>query len=133
MATKGDQELSKFLQEEIATEKKNSRAGPKLEGWNISSEGSEVTLTKELVGDKVMITLNVNHTVDSAEPDDGTEEAPEMLSTPNFEVDLIKKNGNTLSFSCSYISPEEQHPEGGAQEEGLDDVFAIDEVTMFEG
>ena len=56
-----------------------------------------------------------------------------MLSTPNFEVDLIKKNGNTLSFSCSYISPEEQHPEGGAQEEGLDDVFAIDEVTMFEG
>jgi len=134
MATQGDQEVSKFLLEEIQTEKKNARALPKLDGWNISCDGAEVTLTKDVAGgEKVMITLNVNHTVDSAEPDDGTEEAPEMLSTPNFEVDLIKKNGNTLSFSCSYISPEEQHPEGGAQEEGLDDVFAIDEVTMFEG
>merc|ERR1712107_872746 len=37
-----------------------------------------------------MITLNVNHTVDSAVPDDGTVEAPEMLSKPTFEVDLIK-------------------------------------------
>lgn len=131
MATKGDQELSKFLQEEIATEKKNSRAGPKLEGWNISSEGSEVTLTKELVGEKVMITLNVNHTVDSAEPDDGTEEAPEMLSRPTFEVDIIKSNGKTLSFTCSYTQQEEQQQ--AQNEEEIDDTFAIDEVTMFDG
>lgn len=132
MATQGDMEVSKFLIEEIQTEKKNARALPKLDGWSVATDGAEVTLTREVAGgEKVMVTLNVNHTVDSAEPDDGSEEAPEMLSRPNFEVDLIKATGKTLSFTCSYVSPEET-PEG-AQEEGLDDLFAIDEVTMFEG
>ena len=51
--------------------------------------------------------MNVNHTVDTAEPDDGSEEAPEMLSKPNFEVDIIKTNGKTLSFSCSFVPPPE--------------------------
>ena len=75
MATKGDQELSKFLVEEIQTEKKNQRGLPRLDGWSVATDGSEVTLTKEVAGgEKVMITLNVNHTVDSAQPDDGTEE-----------------------------------------------------------
>merc|ERR1712113_1343652 len=60
-------------------------------------------------GEEVMITLNVNHTVDSAVPDDGTGEAPEMLSKPTFEVDLIKPGGKTLSFTCSYVQ-EEEHP-----------------------
>jgi len=132
MATQGDQELVKFLAEEIASEKKNARAAPKLDGWKISPDGAEVTLTKELVGEKVMITLNVNHTVDSAEPDDGSEEAPEMLSRPTFEVDIIKTGGKTLSFTCSYTQQEEPQP-GQPQEEAEDDIFAIDEVTMFEG
>jgi len=131
MATKGDQEVAKFLSEEIQNEKKNARALPKLDGWKVKTEGSEITLTKDVSGgEQVMITLNVNHTVDSAQPDDGSEEAPEMLSRPNFEVDLIKPGGKTLSFTCSYVHPE-SNPEG--QEEGLDDLFAIDEVTMFEG
>jgi len=125
--------MAKFLQEEIATERKNARSGPKLEGWSVAADGSEVTLTKELAGEKVMITLNVNHTVDSAEPDDGSEEAPEMLSKPSFEVDIIKSNGKTLSFSCSYTSQEEMQGEPPQGEEEYDDVFAIDEVTMFEG
>ena len=54
-----------------------------------------------------------------------------MLSRPNFEVDLIKSGGKTLSFTCSYVYPEANTE--GEQEEGLDDLFAIDEVTMFEG
>jgi len=133
MASQGDQEVSKFLIDEILTEKKNARALPKLDGWTVKTDGAEVTLTKEVAGgEKVMITLNVNHTVDSAEPDDGTEEAPEMLSRPNFEVDLIKPGGKTLSFSCSYVDPAEAGEEAN-QEEGLDDLFAIDEVVMFEG
>jgi len=101
-----------------------------MEGFEVQTEGAEITLTKKLAGEKVVISLNVNHTVDSAEPDDGTGEAPEMLSRPNFEVDIVKNNGNTLSFSCSYITPEEA-PEG--QEQEFDDIFAIDEVTMFDG
>jgi len=133
MASQGDQEVSKFLIDEIQTEKKNSRALPKLDGWTVKTDGAEVTLTREVAGgEKVMITLNVNHTVDSAEPDDGAEEAPEMLSRPNFEVDLIKPGGKTISFTCSYVNPEETGEEAN-QEEGLDDLFAIDEVVMFEG
>ena len=58
-------------------------------------------------------------------------QAPEMLSRPNFEVDLIKPGGKTLSFTCSYVYPE-ANPEP-VQEEALDDLFAIDEITMFEG
>ena len=63
----------------------------------------------------MVIQLNVNHTVDSAEPDDGSQEAPEMRSKPNFEVDLVKGK-KTLSFSCSFI-PEEMEHEGKGQEE----------------
>lgn len=62
------------------------------------------------------MSLNVNHTVDSAEPDDGTQEAPEMKSRPNFEVDIVKPDGKTLSFSCSYIA---EHEDQGQPEEGL--------------
>jgi len=122
--------LAKFLKDEIATEKQNSRPLPKLSGWDVKTDGSEVTLTKKSGSEEVMITLNVNHTVDSAAPDDGTGEAPEMLSKPTFEVDLIKPGGKTLSFTCSFVH-EEEHPEG--QEPDEEDVFAIDEVTMFEG
>jgi len=56
---------------------------------------------------RVVVSMNVNHTVDSAEPDDGTEEAPEMKSRPNFEIDIVKSNGKTLSFSCSFVPPPE--------------------------
>ena len=45
-------------------------------------------------------------------------QAPEMLSKPTFEVDLIKPGGKTLSFTCSYVQ-EEEHPEGQeAEDEG---------------
>ena len=79
-------------------------------------DGAEVTLTKAGPGgEQIVVTLNVNHTVDSAEPDDGQGEAPEMLSRPNFEVDIVKPGGKTLSFSCSYIHPEEQSGEADAE------------------
>ena len=93
MATKGDQDLSKFLQEEIQTEKKNSRALPKLDGWAVKTDGAEITLTKDVAGgEKVMITLNVNHTVDSAQPDDGTEEVTIILALP------FHQNINCVNF-----------------------------------
>ena len=75
MATKSDQDLGKFLVEEIGTEKKNQRSMPKLEGWKVKTDGSEISLTKDIAGgEQVLVTLNVNHTVDSAQPDDGSEE-----------------------------------------------------------
>jgi len=129
-ATQGDADIAKFLSQEISTEKSNQKPLPRLEGWTASMEGSEVRLTKSGAGgEKLIVSLNVNHTVDSAEPDDGQGEAPEMLSRPNFEVDIIKSNGKTLSFTCSYLHPDEISQEA----EGPEDIFAIDEVTMFDG
>ena len=88
MATKSDQELGKFLVEEVSTEKKNHRSLPKLDGWNVKTEGSEVTLTRDVAGgEQVMITLNVNHTVDSAQPDDGSEEV--NIATINSRLDFF--------------------------------------------
>jgi len=126
-ATKGDGDIVRFLAEEIANEKQNQKTLPRLEGWEVKAEGAEVTLTRMVSGDKVIVSLNVNHTVDSAEPDDGAGEAPEMLSRPNFEVDIVKSNGKTLSFTCNYLHPEE------LQQDGEDDLFAIEEVTMYDG
>eukprot|EP00088_Acartia_fossae_P035958 TRINITY_DN3711_c0_g1_i1.p1 TRINITY_DN3711_c0_g1~~TRINITY_DN3711_c0_g1_i1.p1 ORF type:complete len:259 (+),score=92.88 TRINITY_DN3711_c0_g1_i1:42-779(+) len=129
-ATKGDGEIAKFLAEEIASEKSNQKSMPRLDGWESKLEGAEVTLTKAGPGgEKLIVSLNVNHTVDSAEPDDGQGEAPEMLSRPNFEVDIVKPNGRTLSFTCSYLHPDEMSQDP----EGQEDIFAIDEVTMFDG
>jgi len=125
-----DSDIAGFLKEEIAAEKSNAK---KLvvpgQGFAVETEGAEVTFTKKVGDEKVVISMNVNHTVDSAEPDDGAQEAPEMRSKPNFEIDIVKPSGKTLSFSCSFIASETE--EGG--QEAMDDVFAIDEVTMFEG
>jgi len=130
-ASQTESDLAGFLKEEIAAEKANAK---KLvlpgQGFTVKQDGAEVTFTKAGAGgEKMVISMNVNHTVDSAEPDDGTQEAPEMKSKPNFEIDIVKSSGKTLSFSCSYITPD---AEEGGQEAG-EDVFAIDEVTMFEG
>merc|ERR1719187_367043 len=130
MATKGVADIIKFVHDEIATEKQNQKKAIALEGFDIKTDGGEVVLTKSVGGEKVVVSANVNHSVDSAEPDDGTGEAPEMLSRPNFEVDIVKGNGRTLSFSCSFLSADDA-PEG--QEQEFDDVFAIDEITMFDG
>lgn len=135
MGTKNDADVAEFLKDEISAEQSNLKklVVPGGGSFAVKQEGAELTLTKTgSDGEKVVVSLNVNHTVDSAEPDDGSQEAPEMKSKPNFEVDIVKANGKTLSFSCSYIVNDAELQEGQA-EEGMDDVFTIDEVTMFEG
>jgi complement component 1 Q subcomponent-binding protein, mitochondrial len=83
-----------------------------------------------LIFSRVVIKLNVNHTVDTEEeadvsPDQDKPEFGEMKSKPQFEVDIVKGN-KTLSFTCSYL-------QGEAQEGEYNDVFGIDELTIFEG
>lgn len=128
-----DEDLAQFLTEEIKAEKSNQKQLPKLDGFKVEADGAELKFVKEYGEEKVVVQLNVNHTVDSAEEDDGSsQEAPEMKSKPSFEVDLVKPDGRTLSFTCSYIY-EHDGPEKAAQEEGYDDIFAIEEVTLFQG
>jgi len=135
--TKGDQELSSFLSEEIEAEKKQAKASlPKVNGFEIKTEGSEVYLTRKFNDETVSIELNVNHSVDADENDDmqtsageNAAEVGEMLAKPNFDV-IIEKNGKKLYFSCTFnVSPKEQ----GQNPEGLDDVFSIVEFAMYEG
>uniref|UniRef100_A0A182QRU6 Complement component 1 Q subcomponent-binding protein, mitochondrial n=1 Tax=Anopheles farauti TaxID=69004 RepID=A0A182QRU6_9DIPT len=130
--TKGERELVEFLAEEIVAEKKASPSATiptSLNGFAITANKAEVELTKSSEREKVTISFNVNHTVDmegeEAEATDNKPEFSAMKSRPQFEVDIVR-GGTTLSFTCSYLP-------GEAQEGEYNDVFGIDEVTIYQG
>uniref|UniRef100_A0A182N6G3 Complement component 1 Q subcomponent-binding protein, mitochondrial n=1 Tax=Anopheles dirus TaxID=7168 RepID=A0A182N6G3_9DIPT len=130
--TKGERELVEFLAEEIVAEKKASPGASiptSLNGFAITSNKAEVELTKSSEREKVVISFNINHTVDmegeEAEATDNKPEFSAMKSRPQFEVDIVR-GGTTLSFTCSYLP-------GEAQEGEYNDVFGIDEVTIYQG
>lgn len=78
---------------------------------------------------RINVSFNINHTVDTEDqPEIAEQDKPEfgeMKSKPGFEVEITKAN-KTLSFTCSFLP-------GEAQEGEYNDVFAIDELTIFEG
>lgn len=131
--TKGEQQLIEFLKEEIAAEKnvqKGKAIPTEIDGFTVTLNGADVELTKQTDKEKIKISFNINHTVDTdddAENFDDTDESAvaEMKSTPNFEVDIIK-GGQTLSFTCSFLK-------GVASEGEYNDVFGIDEFTIYAG
>ncbi|KAG4078467.1 hypothetical protein HA402_009179 [Bradysia odoriphaga] len=126
-----EKDLVTFLNEEIITEKSNQKPIPtEIHGFKISLNGSDVELIKQDDKETIKVSFNINHTVDTSgehefedEPDIKT--VTNMKSTPNFEVDIIR-GGKTLSFTCSFLK-------GVPEDEEYDDVFGIDEVTIFEG
>jgi len=133
--TKGDQELYSFLTEEIATEKKTMKSSTvpsSVEGFEVKTEDAEVTLTKKFNNETIVISFNVNHSVDAdsaAEenrPADETQPT-EMRSKPNFDVE-IQKGNQTLTFNCSFIR--EGPPDS---QEDFSDAFLIDEISLYEG
>ncbi len=130
--------MSKYLSEEIAAEKSNAKSSSasQLEslGWKVEGDAAEIKISKQHGNEKIVVQLNVNHTVNSAEPDtmEGNEEdapPPEMKSKPNFEVDIVKGD-TTLSFSCAYLY-EHDSEEADARQDGYEDIFAIEEVTLY--
>lgn len=133
--TKGERELVEFLTEEIVAERKAQKVKvlpAELEGFVVCGDGAEVVLSKKLKDELVRITFNVNHTVDSddleGEVQPEKQEFAEMRSRPQFEVDLVRGD-TTLGFTCSYL--QEPPPAAGADE--YNDVFGIDEVTIYKG
>lgn len=73
----------------------------------------------------MLVKFNVNHTVDDDEPeafeneqrseknqDQENDEADNIKSKPNFEVDIVR-NGTTLSFTCSFLPGEPVEGEYG--------------------
>ncbi|XP_022666912.1 complement component 1 Q subcomponent-binding protein, mitochondrial-like isoform X2 [Varroa jacobsoni] len=129
--TKGDQELSSFLSDEIIAERKARKhdAMPKVEGFDMKTKGSEVTLVRKFNDEMITVALNVNHTVDaedvsSTQSGEATESG-EMLSKPNFDV-TIEKAGQKLVLSCAYAS------DPSADQDGYD-LFQIVEFSMHTG
>ncbi|XP_037032975.1 complement component 1 Q subcomponent-binding protein, mitochondrial isoform X2 [Bradysia coprophila] len=126
-----EKDLVTFLNEEISAEKSTQKPIPtEIDGFKISLNGSDVELTKQNDKEKIKVSFNINHTVDTSDEQYEENQSDEktvadMKSTPNFEVDIIR-GGKTLSFTCSFLK-------GVPQEEEYDDVFGIDEVTIFEG
>lgn len=131
--TKGERELVEFLGEEIAAERKAQKKKTlpaEIDGFKVKLDGADVEFIKDSGSEKVTISFNVNHTVDTEEepdisPDQDKPEFGEMKSKPTFEVD-IEKDKKTLSFTCSFL-------QGEAQEGEYNDIFAIDELTIYEG
>ncbi|XP_076637683.1 complement C1q binding protein P32 [Colletes latitarsis] len=134
--TKAEKELVEFLAEEIIAEKKAQKLKTiptELEGFKVSLNGADVTLTKKQDDETIKISFNINHTVDSeSEPElDITNNNPdigEMKSKPNFTVDIMR-NKQTLGFTCSFNN----EPGASGASEEYNDIFGIDEITLYEG
>lgn len=146
----GEKELVNFLQEEVAAEKKiqsQVKLPTQVNGFQVKFDGADVELTKQTANEtwvvlrmwahsgileisklifilfSVLVKFNVNHTVDSDEPEvfeneqnEGkkheSEESDHIKSKPNFEVDIVR-NGTTLSFTCSFLPGEPVEGEYG--------------------
>jgi len=134
--TKAGKELVEFLAEEIVAEKKAQKLKTiptELDGFKVALDGSEVTLTKKEGGETITINFNVNHTVDTEEePEveqrDDTVNVGEMKSKPHFHIDIVKGN-QTLGFDCSFNN----EPGASGADESFNDIFGIDEITLYEG
>ncbi|KAL1517671.1 hypothetical protein ABEB36_001406 [Hypothenemus hampei] len=131
--TKAEKELVEFLTEEILAERKAQKVKAiptEIDGFKASLNGAEVTLTKETDLETIKIVFNVNHSVDTdAEPEIHENmdkpDIGELKSRPAFRVDLVRGN-TTVSASCSFLPP-------GEQDEGYNDGFGIDELSIYNG
>ncbi|KAJ8044192.1 Complement component 1 Q subcomponent-binding protein, mitochondrial [Holothuria leucospilota] len=141
--TEADQQLSIFLAKEIEIEK-NSQKNPKLPeipGFSVSTDGAQVTLTKEGLKDEtVKVIFNVNHSVEfeegAAESDvdekkDTDMPEGQMRSYPDFRVELKKTGKPTIAVQCSFTTDDDFNPEDMPEEEPDEDLFLIDEVYMY--
>ncbi|CAF1546187.1 unnamed protein product [Adineta ricciae] len=158
------QDLNRFLDKEIQLEKsaqKHPSTLPTIQGFQVQSNGPEVTLTRQSGNDKVTVKFNVTNTVNAMDSDQdagldaagqqkfgdetATQPSSQLKSRPTFNVD-ISRGGQTLSFLCSYLPQdyphapelgqvgENEHQRGGRsdQEDQLED-FQIDEFAIHEG
>ncbi|XP_078081324.1 complement component 1 Q subcomponent-binding protein, mitochondrial isoform X2 [Mustelus asterias] len=133
--TEGDKAFAQFLTDEIKEEKKIQKSStlPKMSGgWEIGLNGTEAKLVRKVDGEKVAVSFNINNSIPPTmeeEPQEGQKDAenePEIISTPNFVVEVTKlSNNQSLVFDCHY--PED---EVGRGDEDDSDIFAIREVSF---
>ncbi|XP_016296836.1 complement component 1 Q subcomponent-binding protein, mitochondrial-like [Sinocyclocheilus anshuiensis] len=134
--TEGDKAFAEFLTDEIKEEKKiqKNKSLPKMSGsWELELNGTEAKLIRSLSGEKVTITFNVNNSIppqleeDPEHTQKSQEDEPDIVSTPNFVVEVTKPGvKSSLVFDCHFPEDETAHGEG--EEES--DIFAIREVSF---
>ncbi|XP_067864023.1 complement component 1 Q subcomponent-binding protein, mitochondrial isoform X2 [Heptranchias perlo] len=133
--TEGDKAFAEFLTDEIKEEmkiQKSSKLPTVSGGWAIGLNGTEAKLVRKVDGEKVTVCFNINNSIPPTmeeEPQEGQKDAenePEIISTPNFVVEVTKlSNNQSLVFDCHY--PEDEIGHGDEDES---DVFAIREVSF---
>ncbi|CAG5132909.1 unnamed protein product [Candidula unifasciata] len=139
-STEVEKDLSTFLEKEIKFESsKASDKLPKIAGFDITTDGGDVTLTKSGKGEKITIKLSVNGAVDSFGSEDvpqDDQEPPQMVCRPPFNVEISK--GSTIlalqcSFPSAYPEDEAEYAKGKPVEEQIGDQFEIEEIAIHGG
>ncbi|XP_060768488.1 complement component 1 Q subcomponent-binding protein, mitochondrial isoform X2 [Neoarius graeffei] len=131
--TEGDKAFAEFLSDEIKEEKKiqKNKTLPKMSGgWELELNGTEAKLSRSLSGEKVTITFNINNSIPpnlEEEPEQAEDNEPDVVSTPNFVVEVTKQGAkNSLVFDCHF--PEDEI--GHGEEEDESNIFTIREVSF---
>ncbi|KJH50125.1 hypothetical protein DICVIV_03762 [Dictyocaulus viviparus] len=92
-------ELTQALAREIQAEQQLSQenlggsAAPSFQGFNISTKGAEVRLTKQFSNESILVVFNVNHSVDMGddyEEDVQSEVTQVPVALPPFTVEITK-------------------------------------------
>uniref|UniRef100_A0A915HY08 Complement component 1 Q subcomponent-binding protein, mitochondrial n=1 Tax=Romanomermis culicivorax TaxID=13658 RepID=A0A915HY08_ROMCU len=146
-----DVALRDFLKEEIEAEKTiaqkqlgEQHKTPVISGFDMKTDGAEVTLTKTHNNEKITIRFNVN---DCVRPQDDVETgtmdkyeqmqqekqdgATPMLAEPCFQVE-IEKNNQKLVFECDFASDYNQEELPQEQQEENEDLFNISSVYLMQ-
>lgn len=135
--TDGDKAFGDFLFDEIKEEMKiqKNKTLPKMSGgWDLEMNGTEGKLIRSASGDKITVTFNINNSIPPNFGEEGEqgeqkkgEEEPEIVSSPNFVVEVTKQGAkHSLVFDCNF--PEDEISHGDGEEES--DIFAIREVSF---
>ncbi|KAG8517072.1 Complement component 1 Q subcomponent-binding protein, mitochondrial [Galemys pyrenaicus] len=152
--TEGDKAFVEFLNDEIKEEKKiqKHKSLPKMSGgWELEVNGTEAKLVRKVAGEKITVTFNINNSIpptfdgeeEQPQGQKVEEQEPELTSTPNFVVEVIKNDGKkALVLDCHYpedeiltFSDSDQESRGidegvGQEEEEESDIFSIREVSF---
>ncbi|OXB64758.1 hypothetical protein ASZ78_016285 [Callipepla squamata] len=131
-----DKAFAQFLTDEIKEERKiqKHKALPTVSGgWELELHGTEARLRRRIAGERITVTFNINNSIPPAVDDEGPEEQkpdeqeePDITSTPNFVVEVVKDDTKqTLVLDCHY--PEDEVGHEGEEES---DIFTIREVSF---
>lgn len=135
-------ELSSFLAEEIKLENEahKQKAAAKITGFDVKTDGPNVTLTKAFQNETITVKFNINGSIDSnedAQIDEAIEslksekeEETQMKARPTFTVDIKRPDHDqVLSFGCSFLPNEE----AGDKDVAAVEDFQIDELSIHKG